>query len=385
MNTNSYDFSDCMDIKANGQAKTSVSFSAGTPELGFEFTRLSHGPSAGVDQVTLNCGSKKLVVLPTRGMGIWQAENAGVRFGWDSPIEGPVHPMFVPVAEPSGLGWLDGFDEMLARCGLASNGAPEFDDNGNLIWPLHGRIQNLPASNVSTEIDEAAGKISVRGTVNEFRFHIQKLQLETEISIQLDSNEISITDRVTNLSNRPGSFQMLYHCNFGPPILEPGSQFHAPIKKLVPRDDHAASGLDQWKQYGPADDAYAEQVYFMQLAADENDDSIALLTNADQSRGVSIGHNVSTLPCFSLWKNTVGLNDGYVTGLEPATNFPNPRSFEDAQGRVVALAPGASQTMNLQIGLLTDSDSVSIAKQKVESLSVGDPEISQSPIADWCS
>jgi len=44
----------------------------------------------------------------------------------------------------------------------------------------------------------------------------------------------------------------------------------------------------------------------MELAADENDDSIALLTNPDESRGVSIGHNVSTLPCFSLWKNTVG-------------------------------------------------------------------------------
>lgn len=378
MNSSCYNISDYVE-------STRPTNSGGTERLGFHYTRLGEGQSYGVDQVTLNCGARKLVVLPTRGMGIWEAENSGVRFGWDSPIQGPVHPMFVPVAEPSGLGWLDGFDEMLARCGLASNGAPEFDDKGNLLWPLHGRIANLPASNVSVDIDEEAGKITIRGTVQEFRFHIRKLQLETEISLQLDSDEISITDRVTNLSNRPGSFQMLYHCNFGQPILEPGSQIHAPFKKLVPRDDHAAANLNQWNKYGPVDTKDAEQVYFMELAADENNNSVVVLTNSDESKGVSIGHDVSTLPCFSLWKNTVGLDDGYVTGLEPGTNFPNPRSFEEAQSRVVKLPPGASQTMKLQIGLLADPDSVATAKQRIESLSVKDPEIVQAPTADWCS
>ena len=46
--------------------------------------------------------------------------------------------------EPSGLGWLDGFDELLVRCGLESNGAPEFNPNGSLRYPLHGKIANMP-------------------------------------------------------------------------------------------------------------------------------------------------------------------------------------------------------------------------------------------------
>ena len=123
----------------------------------------------------------------------------------------------------------------------------------------------------------------------------------------------------------------------------------------------------------------------MELAADENDDSIALLTSPDESRGVSIGHNVSTLPCFTLWKNTVGWDDGYVTGLEPGTNFPNPRSFEESQSRAVELAPRASQTMQLKIGLLADSESVSEVKQKVESLKPSDPEVANSPTDNWCA
>ena len=63
-------------------------------------------------------------------------------------MRGPVHPKFVPLAEPSGVGWLDGFDELLCRCGLVSNGAPEFDERGQLRYGLHGRIANLPARKV---------------------------------------------------------------------------------------------------------------------------------------------------------------------------------------------------------------------------------------------
>ena len=57
----------------------------------------------------------------------------------------PAPPAFVPLWEPSGIGWLSGFDELLVRCGLESNGGPEFLPNGSLRYPLHGKIANIPA------------------------------------------------------------------------------------------------------------------------------------------------------------------------------------------------------------------------------------------------
>ena len=48
----------------------------------------------------------------------------------------------------------------------------------------------------------------------------------------------------------------------------------------------------------------------------------------------------SELPCFTVWKNTAATEDGYVTGLEPATNYPNFKTFERQQNRVVVLPPG---------------------------------------------
>lgn len=363
----------------------SFRLAAGSDSLGFEMRRLGQGVSAGVDRVTINCGSKSMDVIPTRGMGIWQAKNAGIRFGWNSPITGPVHPMWVPISEPSGLGWLDGFDEMMVRCGLASNGAPDFSEDGRLAYPLHGRIANLPASDVEVEIDESHGRIAIRGTVEENRFHIQRLRLQTEITMTLDSPEISIVDRVINQSDRPANFQLLYHNNFGTPILGPGSQLFAPVKKLVPRNAHAASGLDQWNLFGKSETDDAEQVYFMELAADDENHSIAVLTNSDRTAAASIRFDTTHLPYFSLWKNTVGHSDGYVAGLEPATNFPNPRSFEQSNGRLVPLAPGESCELRLHIGMLTNDSAVQQSLELVDALRPSNVETMEQPDDRWCA
>ncbi len=139
----------------------------------------SSGRSQGVHLVELDNGHMTIDVLPTRGMGIWRVRRGEKVLGWRSPVRGPVHPAFVPLFDPSGLGWLEGFDELLCRCGLESNGAPDFDASGKLRYPLHGRIANLPAHRVELEVDETAGQISLRGIIDETRFHFQSLRLTT--------------------------------------------------------------------------------------------------------------------------------------------------------------------------------------------------------------
>ncbi len=347
----------------------------GDSRLGFEFRELNAGKSAGVQALTLVCGDRSVVILPTRGMGIWQAHAEDIRFGWNSPIAGPVHPRWVPLSEPSGLGWLDGFDELVVRCGLSSNGAPEFEPNGRLKWPLHGRIANLPVSQLAVTIDRSTDRISVTGVVEESRFHFYRWQLTTTISLQLDSNEIDIVDRVTNLSDRPATFQMLYHCNFGTPVLEAGANLFAPVLKVTPRDAHAAQGISQWNQFLAPDSAFAEEVYFLDLAANDRDESLVLLANANQSLGATVCYRTPQLPCFTLWKNTVGLADGYVAGLEPGTNFPHPRNIEEQAGRVVAVAPQQAVEMRLAIGMLVGRERVSTAIAEIQAIAPDRPEL----------
>src|SRR4029078_9324331 len=136
------------------------------------------GLRQGVTSLRIDNGVFSFEVIPTRGMGIRKAWLGTEEIGCQSPVRGRVHPAFVPAGEPSGLGWLDGFDEMLVRCGLESNGAPEFDEkSGALKYPLHGRIANRPAHEVHIGIDGQTGDIIVRGVVEETRFHFLKLRL----------------------------------------------------------------------------------------------------------------------------------------------------------------------------------------------------------------
>ena len=106
------------------QAISLGSSDTGIADTAVQFRRLQGGLSDGVDWLEVDNGRLRTVLLPTRGMGIWKAWLGDWEIGWKSPVRGPVHPKYVPIADPSGLGWLDGFDELLCRCGLSSNGAP---------------------------------------------------------------------------------------------------------------------------------------------------------------------------------------------------------------------------------------------------------------------
>ena len=151
---------------------------------GLRQRRLRGGLSDGVDEILIDNGEFTFLVVPTRGMGVWKARHGDMSLGWQSPVRGPVHPAYVPLAEPSGLGFLDGFDELICRCGLESNGAPDFDpETGRLKYPLHGRIANRPAHRVDVTVDPETGEIQVIGVVEEMRFHFTKLRMISTISI----------------------------------------------------------------------------------------------------------------------------------------------------------------------------------------------------------
>ena len=85
--------------------------------------RFVGGPSDQVEVIEVDTGAVHATILPSRGMSIWTLEAGGIRFGWNSPVAGPIHPGLVPVFDPSGIGWLEGFDELVVRCGLESNGS----------------------------------------------------------------------------------------------------------------------------------------------------------------------------------------------------------------------------------------------------------------------
>ncbi|HZL89640.1 MAG TPA: aldose 1-epimerase family protein [Pirellulaceae bacterium] len=349
------------------------------------------GLSDGVESIFVNNGKQTIRVIPTRGMGIDSVLLVGDQelspLGWESPIGAPVHPKFVDLGEPSGLGWLDGFNELLVRCGLESNGAPEYDEKtGRLKYPLHGRIANKPAHHVELSIDTDKQEIKLIGIVDETRFHFQKLRMTSTLTTKFNSTSFTISDKIENLSATPAEAQMLYHVNFGIPLLDAGSRVVLPAKTVVPRNVRAASHIKSWDSYAAPEPGFEEMVYFFDLHGDDKGQTRTLLKNAHGTRGVSLVFNTKQLPCFSLWKDTAAVEDGYVTGLEPGTNYPNPRSYEGQQGRVIKLPPKGSTTLELTLEIHPDDSAVKSAEEAVKKIAAGrEPKIFDQPQPLWCA
>jgi hypothetical protein len=330
---------------------------------------LAGGRQDGVEVIEVNNGLLTFTVVPTRGFQVWAANAGDVRLGWDSPVKEIVHPKFVNLAERGGLGWLNGFGEMVSRCGLESFGPP-CEDSGR-VYTLHGRINYIPASYVEVRLEsEPRPRIVLRGVVDESLMFGPQLRLTSEISTELGSTSLRFDDTVTNLSDQPQEMESLYHANFGPPLLGAGAQFVAPVKKVWPRNARAAEGgMIGWNQYtGPHGSDYTEQVYFMELYADESGKTKALLKSADESKAVEVSFDVCQLPYLTLWKNEGPAQSGYVTGLEPGTSFPNPKPVERAAGRVPKLVGGESHKASVTFTGLRTTQEVERALDAIREL-----------------
>ena len=348
--------------------------------------RLVGGLRDGVDVVEIHNGACRFTAVPTRGMSIHRAWLGELEIGWRSPVRGPVHPKFVGLWAPHGIGWLDGFDELLVRCGLESNGPPVFDEQGRLKHPLHGRIANQPAHRVELAVDAEAGEITLRGEVDESRLFHNKLRLTTTIRTRFNEPGFRIRDEITNLSTQPGELQLLYHINFGQPLVTPGAKVALPLKTLVPQTPHAAAGLSWWDSYREAEPGFAEHVFHTEPAADAEGNTQALLRGAGGAHGVGVRFNVRQLPLFTLWKSLQPAADGYVTGLEPSIYYPNPRAFEKDQGRVAVLGPGETRAFDLALEVYPDAASVSAAEGAIARLQAGTkPTIHDQPKQPWCA
>lgn len=338
---------------------------------------LRGGLSDGVDIIEVHNGELAFTILPTRGMGIWRGEYRGMYLGWKAPVIGPVHPQFVNHHDHGGIGWLAGFDEWIVRCGLSYNGAPGVDhprdDQGNestMALTLHGRIANLPAHRVVVAVElDPPYRITVTGEVDESMLFFPQLRLQTVISTIPGSNSFTIQDTIYNLRGQSAELELLYHCNFGPPLLEEGGSFVAPVRRLAPREPVHAKMPPDFAMYSGPIPGLPETVYFMQLMENPTTQkTLAYIQNAAGDKACALRFSPRQLPWFTLWKNPGALSDGYVTGLEPGTDLPNNRGFERSQGRVIIIPPGQHYQTELVVEVSDQRAQIQNWRREVEEL-----------------
>jgi len=349
---------------------------------------LQGGKQEGVDVIVVDNGKLKFSVCPTRGMGVLSVTMGDIFLGWNSPVKEIVHPKLINLQSRGGLGWLEGFNEWMVRCGLESAGHPGVDrfinnvgDEATMELTLHGKIANIPASEVEVVIDpEPPHRIRVRGRVEERMFYGPKLVLEAEISTVPGSNEFQLADLIVNDGEDEQEFQIIYHANFGPPLLEEGSTFAAAVERVTPLNQHAAKDVASYANYQGPRLGFIEQVYCLYPKSDRAGRALTMLRNKARDKAVSMKFATGELPFVTLWKNTNALKEGYVTGLEPGTGFPNNRRIERKFGRVPKLPPGGTFKASIDVTIHATSNEVAEVSNRIEALQGGiDPTVDQSP------
>ena len=337
---------------------------------------LHGGKQEGVDVVEVDNGRLRFLASPTRGMSVLTVEAGDVRLGWNSPVKETVHPKFINLESRGGLGWLEGFNEWLVRCGLEWAGHPGRDkfrnnvgDEVEMDLTLHGKIGNTPASEVEVLIEAGPPpRIHLRGLVHERMFYGPKFSLCVDISTELGSNALRIDDTITNHGAHEQEFQLIYHANFGPPLLEQGARLVAALDQVNSFNANAARSVKNYLDYAGPQAGFIEQVYCLHPIAGADGLTELLLENAGGKRGVSLVFPVQQLPYVTLWKNLAAEAEGYVTGIEPGTGFPYTRRLEREAGRVPRLAANESRRFTIDVTIHPDPASGQSANHRIQNI-----------------
>ena len=320
---------------------------------GIRLVEIADGRARGVRAAEVWTGSGfRFTVLLDRGMDLGAAEHAGRSLALVLPALGAP-----ALHEPAGIGWLRTFGGgLMTTCGLTHYGPPDPEGEGH---GLHGRAAHLPAENVRVRQEWRGDDyvLELEGETRQSRLFAENLKLERRLSTRLGASSVVVHDRVTNDGFRPSPLAVLYHCNFGFPVVSPDSELLVEDLAVTPRDATAAAGVHQHRQFGPPEEGFAEQVFFHQPRPDAAGDAGAAIVNRALGFGAFVRWRAAELPVLAHWKNT-GAGE-YVCGLEPSTHEMRPTRRELRElGLLREIAPGESVELRLEIGALPDAGAV---------------------------
>jgi hypothetical protein len=287
-------------------------------------------------------------VLLDRGMDIGPADYAGRPLAWVSPT-GPAHPAYF---EAQGWGFLRTFHGgLLTGCGLTYVGHPSVDGEEEL--GLHGRLSHIAATNVSYggqwEGDEYV--MWVEGQMRETAVFGPNLVLSRRISTWLGGCQLVIEDLVTNEGWESTPNEMLYHCNFGFPVVSSDTELLFQTEETSSRD--ISRGTEGFDRFQDPTAGYAEHVLDHIPRPDKTGYAHAALVNRALDFGAFIKFRVAELPRLLQWKM---MGEGvYVVGLEPTNCGVEGRAKDRERGLLRTLEPGEQVAYRLEIGVLPDA------------------------------
>jgi len=307
---------------------------------------LDDGPGRGMRVMDVDTGSGlQFTVLPDRGMDLSHCQYKNYPIGFISKT-GHVAPGLATYGGQNFLRYFTG--GLLTTCGYTHHGASCTDEGRSL--GLHGYATMLVSDKTSAREywKDDNYIMEIEGMMREAEMFGENLILTRTIEASAGESKIKITDKLENAGFETQPMMMLYHFNFGHPLVGPSTQLVAPGRAaIIPRDAEATKGIERADLFESPTHRYAEQVFYHDLEPDKNGMAKAGLCNPELGIAVHVNFNQDALPYLIQWKQ-MGEGD-YVCGIEPATNKPEGRDVARKNGELGFLQPGETKVFKLEL------------------------------------
>ena len=308
------------------------------------------GPARGVRAFDLKNGRGiEMTVLADRGLDIpflsFKGHNIGLlnKVGIRSPY------LF---QEDGASGFLKQFYAgMMTTCGLTYAGAAGVD--GGKALGLHGPYDNIPAAKVTAWQDHEGDDIVLRvaGEVREAEVFGPNMVLTRRLTLDTEKNELHIHDVVENQGFDTQPLMMIYHINFGYPMLDDGAKAYFSTTEVAPRTDFAAEGMHNYDVMEAPGVGRDEQCYYHTGHADG--EAFAMIHNEKLGIAAMVRYDKAVFPMLCVWKC---MRAGeYALGLEPTTSGVVNRAEARENGMLTWLEPGETREFNVTIELSDDA------------------------------
>lgn len=304
--------------------------------FGVEDVTLSSGKGKGMRLLQVKNGSGlEFTVSVDRCADLSKVSFKSVNYGYFAPC-GYVSPDYY---DNIGSGFLKSFTAgFLTTCGLTAVGSPCADNGEDL--PLHGTISNTPCENISHWIEN--DEIHIKAIIRDASLFSHHLILEREYVAPLFKNELYITDKIKNIGNCESPVQVLYHCNIGYPLLDENAVVTIPAEEVIPRNNHAASDIENCLKMQKPTSGYEEMCYYHTMQGQ----TVVSVFNPTINKGIKMSYDTSELKYFTEWK-MMGEYE-YVLGIEPGNCRPDGRDVMRKQGIMETLAPGGKKVHHIK-------------------------------------
>ena len=327
---------------------------------GITETRLCGGRGEGIRMYQFyNTAGLRFSAIPDRGMDLFDFSYKGMNLSFQSK-NGLVSPHAFSAAEGEFTNqWSGG---LLCTCGLDNVGGHCVEDG---IYPTHGRMSWMPAEHSGSRAywDNNDYMLSAHGQVRLAQLYGRNLTLDRTIQTTLYGKSLHIQDKISNWESAQSSFMLLYHCNFGAPLLAPQSLVYTNSKVTIPLNDQS---VDPHCMTAPVD-GRGEELY---LHSNHPKRGYAMLMNPDFELAVYVSFDSTHLPNMLEWKNM--RSGDYVLALEPCNTFAINRS-QAAKASKLAILPAFSFIdIDLEIGVLDGTEEIKrfIAEKSLQPASI---------------